>query len=462
MSIEIRNPANPTLVVSTYAVTLESELDTVVAKAIAAQLAWAKTPQTERGRLVGQYIDALEMRGEEIAESITLEMGKTLNESRGEVGKSIAEARMSEQRAGAATGELFPSQIPGVTAHTMRRPRGVVLGITPWNFPFGTPMRKSIPALVYGNAILLKPASQTPGAVTLMTEIAKGILPNGLIQAVIGSGALANSLCHHVGVQAVSFTGSVEVGKKVAAAAVSHLAEVSLELGGKNPVILNDASELDTALNQIFAAAFALCGQRCTAISRVIVHRDLLAQTIEGLAKRAAAIIPTDGTADGALMGPMSSEQQLIEVEGFVLRAKEAGATIAAGGQRLSTASGGYFYLPTILSDVTKDMEAAREEIFGPVLSILSYTTIDEALHIANDVAYGLTSCLFSEQSPVIERFIAESESGMLHVNAGSFPENHLPFIGIKDSALGVGGSNGSSTIQFYTTEHAVYRKGHA
>ncbi|MFT7213464.1 MAG: acyl-CoA reductase-like NAD-dependent aldehyde dehydrogenase, partial [Granulosicoccus sp.] len=175
-----------------------------------------------------------------------------------------------------------------------------------------------------------------------------------------------------------------------------------------------------------------------------------------------AAIIPTDGTADGALMGPMSSEQQLIEVEGFVLRAKEAGATIAAGGQRLSTASGGYFYLPTILSDVTKDMEAAREEIFGPVLSILSYTTIDEALHIANDVAYGLTSCLFSEQSPVIERFIAESESGMLHVNAGSFPENHLPFIGIKDSALGVGGSNGSSTIQFYTTEHAVYRKGHA
>ncbi|MFT5044271.1 MAG: acyl-CoA reductase-like NAD-dependent aldehyde dehydrogenase [Porticoccaceae bacterium] len=199
------------------------------------------------------------MRGEEIAESITLEMGKTLNESRREVGKSIAEARMSEQRAGAATGELFPSQIPGVTAYTMRRPRGVVLGITPWNFPFGTPMRKSIPALVYGNAILLKPASQTPGAVTLMTEIAKGILPNGLIQAVIGSGALANSLCHHVGVQAVSFTGSVEVGKKVAAA-VSHLAEVSLELGGKNPVILNDASELDTALNQIFASALGVGG----------------------------------------------------------------------------------------------------------------------------------------------------------------------------------------------------------
>ncbi len=462
MSIEIRNPANPAVIVGSYTETLESELDIVVANAAAAQRVWAETPQIERGRLVGQYINALEQRSEGIAESITLEMGKTLNESRGEVGKSIAEARMCEQRAGAATGELFPSQIPGVTAHTMRRPRGVILGITPWNFPFGTPMRKLIPALVYGNAILLKPASQAPGAVQLMAEIAKGILPDELIQTVICSGALANTLCHHDGVQAVSFTGSVGVGKQVAAATVSHLAEVSLELGGKNPAILNDASKLDAVLDQIFTAAFALCGQRCTAISRVIVHRDLLAQTVKGLTKRAADIIPADGLADGALMGPVSSEQQLKEVEGFVLRAKQAGATIAAGGHRLSTPSGGYFYLPTILSDITADMEVAREEIFGPVLSVLSYDTLDEALQIANDVAYGLTSCLFSEQAPVIERFLAESESGMLHVNAGSFPENHMPFVGIKDSALGVGGSNGPSTIQFYTTEHTVYRKGHA
>ena len=462
MSIEIRNPANPAVVVGTYARTQESELDPIVVKAQAAQRLWAATSQIERGQLIGRYIDALDAQAEKIAESITLEMGKTLAESRGEVGKSIAEARMMEQRAGAAIGELFPSQIPGVTAYTMRRPRGVVLGITPWNFPFGTPMRKSIPALVYGNAILLKPASQTPGAVQLMADIAKDILPEGLIQAVVGSGALANTLCKHEGIHAVSFTGSVSVGKQVAAAAVTHLAEVSLELGGKNPAILNDASNLDTALDQIFAAAFALCGQRCTAISRVIVHRDLLAQTVVGLAKRAANIIPSDGSVDGARMGPMSSEQQLQEVDGFVSRAKQAGATISAGGQRMSTPSGGYFYLPTILSDITAQMEAAREEIFGPVLSVLSYDTVDEALHIANDVAYGLTSCLFSEQAPVIERFLAESESGMLHVNAGSFPENHLPFVGVKDSAMGVGGSNGSSTIQFYTTEHAVYRKGQA
>lgn len=462
MTLEIRNPANPSIIVATYSQNTHSELDGLVSKAQAAQRIWSATPQPERGRLVNAYIDALESRGEEIASSITAEMGKTLAESRGEVGKSLAEGRMTAQRAGAPVGELLPSQSPGVTTYSMRRPRGVVLGITPWNFPFGTPIRKTIPALVYGNAILLKPASQTPGAVKIMADIAADFFPDGLVQAVIGSGALGQALCEHSGVHAVTFTGSVDVGKQVAAATVSHLAEVSLELGGKNPVILNDASDLETALDQIFAAAFALCGQRCTAISRVIVNQDLLDQTVAGLAKRANAVTPSDGSEECAKMGPVSSQRQVDDVDTFVKRATAEGATIAAGGRRIDTPQGGYFYMPTVLANVTPNMEVAREEVFGPVLSVLSYGTLDEALNIANDVAFGLSSCLYSEQAPVIERFVAESESGMLHVNAGSFPENHVPFVGTKDSALGVGGSNGPSTIQFYTTEHAVYRKGEA
>lgn len=462
MTIEICNPANPSQVVATYAEAEKGDLDALVAKAQAAQLIWGATPQPERGRLVATFIDALDARGEEIAQSITAEMGKTLTESRGEVGKSLAEGRMTANRAGAPVGELLPSQVAGVTAYSMRRPRGVVVGITPWNFPFGTPIRKSIPALVYGNAILLKPASQTPGAVKLLADIAADFFPVGLVQCVIGSGALGQALCEHAGVHAVTFTGSVGVGKMVAVAAVSHLAEVSLELGGKNPVILNDASNLYAALNQIYASAFALCGQRCTAISRVIVHRDLLAQTIEGLAKRANATTPSDGTIDGASMGPVSSQRQIDDVDAFVTRAVANGAIVSAGGQRIETKEGGYFYMPTILSNVTSDMEIARDEVFGPVLSVLSYDTLDDAMRIANDVAFGLASCLYSEHAPVIERFVAETQSGMLHVNAGSFPENHVPFVGIKDSALGVGGSNGPSTIQFYTTEHAVYRKGQA
>lgn len=459
MAIEIRNPAAPEEIVATYDETPASALDDLVASAGEAQVAWAAVPQPERGVRVAKYVDALEARAQEIALSITKEMGKPLAEASGEVAKAIGEARACIGRASAPIGEVFPSQIPGTVAYSTRRPRGVVLGINPWNFPFSTPMRKAIPALIYGNAIILKPASLTPGAVALMVEIATETLPANLVQAVIGGGALGQALSEHAGVDAVSFTGSVDVGKRVAQAAAGHLAEVSLELGGKNPAILNDASDLDKALDQIMAAAFAVCGQRCTAVSRVIVHRDLEEKVVAGLATRAEAMQPMDGTACGARIGPLSSAQQLEDVAGFVSRAAAEGAIIAVGGKKLDTDTGGYFYAPTILSGVLRDMEVARDEVFGPVLSVIAYDTEDEAISIANDVAFGLSSCLYSERSDVVERFVAESESGMIHVNAGSFPENHLPFVGVKDSAMGVGGSNGPSTIQFYTTEHTVYRR---
>lgn len=459
MPIEIRNPAAPDDIVATYDETPASALDAHVAHARKAQFDWAAIPQPERGAMVARYVDALEARAENIAMSITREMGKPLAESRGEVAKAIGEARACIGRASAPIGEVFPSQVPGTIAYSTRRPRGLVLGINPWNFPFSTPMRKAIPALVYGNAIILKPASLTPGAIVLMAEIAAEILPANLVQAVIGGGALGQVLSEHTGVDAISFTGSVDVGKRVAKAAAGHLAEVSLELGGKNPAILNDASDMGKALDQIMASAFAVCGQRCTAVSRVIVHRSLEEKAVSGLAERADAMQPMDGAADGAKIGPLSSMQQLEDVSGFVSRATQEGAFIAAGGRKLDTATGGYFYAPTILSGVTRGMEVARDEVFGPVLSVIAYDTVDEALSIANDIAFGLSSCLYSERTDIVERFVAESESGMLHVNSGSFPENHLPFVGVKDSAMGVGGSNGPSTIQFYTTEHTVYRR---
>ena len=459
MPIEIRNPAAPAEIVATYDETPLRALDECVSHTRQAQIAWAAKPQPERGSLVAKFVDALEARTEDIALSITEEMGKPLAESRGEVGKAIGEARACIGRASAPIGEVFPSQLPGTVAYSTRRPRGVILGINPWNFPFSTPMRKTIPALVYGNAIILKPASLTPGAIAMMAEIAAEVLPAHLVQAVIGGGALGQALSEHAGVDAVSFTGSVEVGKRVAMAAASHLAEISLELGGKNPAILNDAGNLDAALDQIMASALAVCGQRCTAVSRVIVSRALEAEVTAGLAARAEALQPMDGAAKGAKIGPLSSAQQLQDVASFVTRAVAEGAKIVAGGQKLDTDTGGYFYAPTILSDVTRDMEIARDEVFGPVLSVIAYDTVDEALSIANDVAFGLSSCLYSERSEMVERFVAESESGMIHVNGGSFPENHTPFVGVKDSAMGVGGSNGPSTIQFYTTEHTVYRK---
>lgn len=459
MTIEIRNPAAPDEIVATYDETPVDTLDDLLARVRAAQASWATTPQPTRGALVGKFVDALEARADEIALSITKEMGKPLAEARGEVAKAIGEARACVARASAPIGEIFPSQVPGTIAYSTRRPRGVILGINPWNFPFSTPMRKAIPSLVYGNGIILKPASLTPGAIELMAEVAAEILPVNLVEAAIGGGALGQALAEHSGVDAVSFTGSVGIGKRVAIAAAGHLAEVSLELGGKNPAILNDASDLDKALDQIMASAFAVCGQRCTAVSRVIVHRNLEQAVVAGLAARAGGMRPMDGAMDGAKIGPLSSAQQLQDVVGFVSRAIAEGAVVTAGGKMLASDTGGYFYAPTVLSGVTRSMEVARDEVFGPVLSVIAYDTVDEAMSIANDVAFGLSSCLYSERTDVVERFVAESESGMIHINAGSFPENHLPFVGIKDSALGVGGSNGPSTVQFYTTEHTVYRR---
>lgn len=461
MTVEIRNPANPDEVVGTFPTLKSEDVPSVIEIARKAQREWAKVPQPERGRLVDGFLDGLQARTEDIAHSITREMGKIIGESRGEVNKALGEGRAMTRRASTPIGEVLPSQKPGTVTYSTRRPRGVIVGINPWNFPFSTPIRKTIPALVYGNAIVLKPSISTPGAAFIMQEVADATLPKGIFQIANGSGSLGTALTSAAGVDAISFTGSVGVGRIVAQAAAANLTEISLELGGKNPVILNDASNLDAVLDQIFLAAFAVCGQRCTAISRVIVRRELETQVIEGLARRASAAQVGDGLDPATNIGPLSGEKARADVAGFVDRAIAAGANVAAGGKTIEQ-NGGYFYAPTILSKVTPDMEVARDEVFGPVLAAIPYDTPDEALQICNDVEFGLSACLYSEQTPIVERFIAEAESGMLHVNCGSFPEDHAPFVGVKNSSLGVGGSNGPSTLHFYTQEHTVFRKGQA
>lgn len=461
MSIEIRNPANPSEVVGTFPTITPEDLPAMIKTAREAQQAWAKVPQIERGRIVDAFLDGLERRGEDITTSITREMGKIIAEARGEVAKSIGEGRATTRRASAPIGEVLPSQKPGTVVYSTRRPRGVIVGINPWNFPFGTPIRKTIPALLYGNAMILKPSISTPGAAFIMQEVADATLPKGIFQIANGSGSLGAALTSAEGVDAVTFTGSVGVGRVVAQAAAANLAEISLELGGKNPVILNDASDLDVALNQIFAAAFAVCGQRCTAISRVIVRRELEDAVIEGLAKRANAARVGDGLDASSTIGPLMGEKARADVAGFVERAISEGARVAAGGKVIAQ-NDGYFYAPTILSGVTPEMEVARNEVFGPVLAVIPYDSPEEAIAICNDVEFGLSACLYSEQTPMVERFLSEAESGMLHVNCGSFPEDHAPFVGVKNSSLGAGGSNGPSTLHFYTQEHTVYRRAQA
>lgn len=461
MNVKIHNPANPSELVGTFPTCKPEDVPEIIKAAHVAQRAWAKVPQPERGRIVDTFLDGLEARAEDIAVSITREMGKIIGESRGEVKKALGEGRATARRASAPIGEVLPSQKPDGVTYSTRRPRGVIVGINPWNFPFSTPIRKTIPALLYGNAMVLKPSISTPGAAFIMEEVAKATLPEKIFQVTNGSGELGGALTSAAGVNGISFTGSVGVGRIVAQAAAANLAEISLELGGKNPVILNDASDLDAALDQIFAAAFAVCGQRCTAISRVIVRRELEAKVVAGLAKRADAAQVGNGLDPQTQIGPLSGEKARADVAGFVERAVADGARIAAGGKMIGL-NDGYFFAPTILSDVAPHMEVARDEVFGPVLAVIPYDTFDEAMAICNDVEFGLSACIYSEQTPIVERFLAEAESGMLHVNCGSFPEDHAPFVGVKNSSLGVGGSNGPSTLHFYTQEHTIFRKGKA
>lgn len=460
-TFEIRNPANPSQIVASFPTMAEAEVPGMMQRARKAQVEWAKLTQQERGARLDAFLNGLEARIDDIATSITREMGKLLAESKGEVNKALGEGRAMVRRSSAPIGEVLPSQKPGTIVYSTRRPRGVILGINPWNFPFSTPIRKTIPALLFGNAMVLKPSINTPGAAFIMQEVADATLPKGIFQIAYGSGGLGTALTGASEVDAISFTGSVEIGRIVAQAAAANLAEISLELGGKNPAIVNDATDLDAALDQIYAAAFAVCGQRCTAVSRVIVRRELESAVVEGLAKRAVAARPGDGMDPSTTLSPLMGASAVDDVAGFVDRARAAGANVVTGGERIDH-NGGYFYAATILSDVTADMEIAREEVFGPVVAVIAYDDVDEAMRICNDVEFGLAACLFSEQTPLVDRFVAEVESGMIHVNCGSFPEDHAPFVGVKNSSLGVGGSNGPSTLHFYTQEHTVFRKGQA
>ena len=454
MDFVTRNPARPDEIVGRYRATPSAELGEAVDRARAAQRAWRAVPSVERGAVFGRFIAALEAGADELARSITLEQGKPMGEARGEVAKSCAEARFMMGEAARGHSEVMPSARPGIRNMVVRRPRGVIAALTPWNFPILTPMRKISPAIVFGNAIILKPSEFTPATVRLIAGAAKGILPDGLLQVVNGGAEAGAALVSARGVDGVTFTGSVATGKRIYAAAAQNLAEISLELGGKNAAVVHDAADLGACLDQIATAAFMCAGQRCTAVSRVLVSRALLADVVDGLADRARRQVLGDGMDPATTMGPLTNEAQLNRVSAMVAAGVSEGARPIAG--RETPAGKGYFYRPTILTDVTPQMSVAREEIFGPVISVLAYDSLDEAMAILNGVEYGLTSALFSNDNAVIQRFVDESEAGMIHVNHGTIPDNHMPFGGIKSSGVGAY-SVGASAAGFYTSEHSVY-----
>lgn len=457
---ETRNPARPDEVVGTYASSTAADVERALADAATAQKAWGARPQADRNGLIAGFLNELERRAEDVATAITLEQGKPIAEARGETAKSIVESRTMLGHALAVGTTPMAAARPGFRNMVTRRPRGVIAAISPWNFPILTPMRKIAPALAFGNAIVLKPSEFTPAAATIIEECARAHLPANLLTLVQGGGEVGAALVGGPQVRGVTFTGSAATGRKIFSAAAANLAELSLELGGKNAAVVNDATDIGAAVDQIAGAAFQCAGQRCTAISRVLVHASIKDEVIEALKQRAERQVLGDGLTAGVTMGPLSHAAQLEKVASMVDAARADGARVVTGGARArpDSAPEGYFYSPTILADVPPDSPAALEEMFGPVISVLAYDTEEQAFELLNSVGYGLTAALFSNQLGLVERFVAQSESGMIHINHGTIPDNHMPFGGIKDSGVGAY-SVGPSAASFYTTEHSVYVK---
>jgi methylmalonic acid semialdehyde dehydrogenase len=455
------NPANTDEVLGTVKQATRDEARAAVEAAIDAFRGWRSTPAPARGKIVGKAARLLEEHKEELATILTREEGKTLAESRGELQRSINVADFCAGESRRMNGETIQSELPSNFAYTIKQPLGVVACVTPWNFPVAIPVWKIAPALVAGNTVVFKPASLTPATAVRIVEIFEEAgIPPGVLNLVLGSGSEAgHEIINHPAVKAVSFTGSNEVGIRLYEEVSRRGAKVQCEMGGKNPVVILEDADLDLAVESTAQGAFGSSGQRCTATSRAVVVNDIADEFVERIAKRAQSMRIGDGLDPNTEMGPSVDESQFKTVLKYIDIGREDGATMVCGGTR-ATGNGlekGYFVNPTVFDHVTPDMRIAREEIFGPVLSVLRARDFDEAMQIANDTEYGLSSSIFSNDAARIFRFVDEIETGMTHINSPTTGgEAHIPFGGIKGTGIG-DREQGSTALDFYTELKVVY-----
>ena len=456
------NPAHPDQALGEFPCSGRPDVEAAVSAAKQAFPDWSKTPAPQRGALLFRLAQLLEDSRSELARIITLEQGKALGESAGEVSRAAAEARYMAGEASRPIGQTFPSERAGFSCQTVAEPLGVVATISPWNFPVVTPVRKIAPALAFGNTVVFKPASLTPwSAVYLMQLLDKAGFPAGVVNLVIGPGSeIGDTLVADRRVQGITFTGSTSIGARVAEGAARRFGSVQLELGGKNPAIVFDCDDLDGAAREIVAAAFACSGQRCTALSRVIVGEGQADALIERLLSHVEGIKVGDGMAEGTTMGPLVSKAQFEIVAGYVRQGIDSGCTLLAGGRPLveNPDEEGYYYAPTVFDRVGAESPLALEEIFGPVLPVIRVRDAEEAISVANGTRYGLAAAVFTSRQDLMQKFVAGIESGMVHINHGTASQAHVPFGGRKDSGYGAF-SIGPTARDFYSKLKVVYVK---
>lgn len=458
------NPANKEEVVGLVQKSSDADLDKAVNAAHNAKKGWRKLGQVARGQLLYKVANIIEENLEDIAETMTREMGKTLPEAKGETARGVAILRYYAGEGMRPDGDTIPSTDPEALMFTRRTPLGVVGVITPWNFPVAIPIWKIAPALVYGNTVVFKPATEAAVTAAKVVEcFAKAGFPQGVLNFITGSGSvIGQGLIDHPLLNGITFTGSEGVGKNVAKSATDRGIKFQLEMGGKNPVIVAKDADLQLAVDAVLSGGLKSTGQKCTATSRVIVEADIYDQFKELLLNKIDEITIGDGLKDGIWMGPCASESQFNTVCSYIEKGKQEGASLIYGGEVLTDDEfqKGFFVRPAVFENVNSDMSIAQEEIFGPVLALMKVDSLEKAIDVANDSKYGLSASIFTRNISSFLSFIDDMEAGLVRVNAESAGvELQAPFGGMKASSTGTR-EQGEAAKEFYTSIKTVFVKG--
>ncbi len=455
------NPADTRDVIGVFQKSGQADVEAAVEAALRAFAKWRLVPAPRRAEVVYRAAQMLMERKEDFARDMTREMGKILKETRGDVQEAIDTGFYMGGEGRRMFGPTTPSELPNKFAMAVRQPLGVCAMITPWNFPMAIPSWKLFPAIVAGNTCIIKPAQDTPLSVfNLVQTLLDAGLPRGVVNIVTGFGSkIGGPLTEHPEIRAVSLTGSTDVGRVVGQACARSFKRCSLELGGKNPMIVLDDANLDLALEGALWGAFGTTGQRCTATSRIIVQKGVYREFVDDLVERARNLKVGNGLDEQVEMGPAINQGQLETDLHYIEIGKSEGAQLECGGNRLieGACKYGWFLEPTVFSDVDPKMRIAQEEIFGPVVSIIACDDLGHAIAIANDIKYGLSSAVYTRDVNRAFRAMRDLEAGITYINAPTIgAEVHLPFGGVKETGNGHR-EGGLGAIDFYTEWKSVY-----
>ncbi len=454
------SPANHEDVIGEFPASGPADVDAAVAAARAAYPGWSLMPAPKRGEILFKVARLLAEHKEELARLMTREMGKVLPEARGDVQEAIDVAYYMAGEGRRLFGQTVPSEMPDKFAMAIRRPIGVAGIITPWNFPIAIPAWKLFPALICGNTAVLKPASDTPACVVRFVELLReGGVPAGVVNVVTGSGTeVGHALVDHPDVRLISFTGHTETGVEISRRAAETLKRVSLELGGKNPIVIWEDADLDLALDSVVWSAFGTSGQRCTAASRIVVHRSIHDRFVQVLRDRVAKLVLGDGLEETTDVGPVINDRAVERIAAYAAIGRDEGELVIGGEPaRDGSLASGSFFQPTIFAEVRPDARIAQEEIFGPVTSVIPVDSWEETVEVVNGVKYGLSTSLFTRDINLAFRSIRDFDSGLGYVNHGTIgAEAHLPFGGVK--ATGNGHREvGQAALEFFSEWKSVY-----